>query len=366
MDASHPGSAQNRMQAYLQKIAAGPRMSKDLTREEAKDALLSILNGSVSQIRAGIFLIASRMKLETLEENIGYWQALNETTVRREVALEKILQIADPFDGVNRVPYFGFFTVPVLTALGLPTYGHSTHSLPPKFGVTFEDLLGKHYGVSSSDNGEKRISLLKKYRFAFLSARHTNPPLENLRALREEIVKRPMLATLEKMLLPVKARTGGNFLATGYFHKGYEVAMLEIARLSKFDKTLLGNGMEGTTFFGVHKDTRVSIDSGVKEPVEKKLILEKMFSVETCSRIKKTYQDLKKETATLEFLSEWGEEALKNNRGPAAVLIACHAGTLGYLLQMFESPQDGFEAARDILKSGICYTQLMEFLEDIG
>ena len=358
-------NALKRMQAYLQKIATGPKMSKDLTEEEAEDALTLILNGSISPIRAGIFLIAARMKLETVAENIGYWKALDRTTIKHQVPFEKLLQIADPFDGFNRVPYFGFFTLPVLAMMGLPAYGHSTRSLPPKFGITFEDLLVKHYGVSTNDNGEKRLALLKKYEFGYLCTEHTNPLLENLRDMRVEIVKRPMLATLEKMLQPIEARPGGNFLATGYFHRGYEVPMLAIARLSGFDTTLIGNGAEGTTFFGVHKEARVFIDSGENDGVEIKLVLQKMFSKETSEQIQTTYQDLKSETPSLEFLSEWGETALKNNQGPAAPLIACHAGTLCHLLGMFSTPQEGFDASRNILKAGTCYPRFLQYLEEI-
>ncbi len=358
-------NAPERMQAYLQKIATGPKMSKDLTEEEAEDALTLILNGSVSPIRAGIFLIAARMKLETVAENIGYWKALDRTTVKHEVPFEKILQIADPFDGFNRVPYFGFFTMPVLAMMGLPAYGHSTRSLPPKFGITFEDLLVKHYGVSANDNGEKRLALLEKYQFGALSTKHTNPSLENLREMRVEIVKRPMLATLEKMLQPVQARSKGNFLATGYFHRGYEVSMLAVARLSGFDKTLIGNGAEGTTFYGVHKEARVFIDSGENDPVEKKLVLQNMFSKVTCDEIQGAYQDLKSEKATLGFLARWGETALKNNQGPAAPLIACHAGTLGHLLGMFATAQAGYDVARTILSGGKCHPRLMAYLEEM-
>lgn len=365
MDKTASQDASERMQAYLQKIATGPKMSKDLTEQEADDALTSILNGSVSPIRAGIFLIAARMKLETVAENIGYWKALDRTTIRHEVPFEKILQIADPFDGFNRVPYFGFFTMPVLAMMGLPTYGHSTQSLPPKFGITFEDLLAKHYGVSANDNGEKRQALLEKYQFGYLSTKHTNPSLENLRDMRVEIVKRPMLATLEKMLQPVKARSKGNFLATGYFHRGYEISMLAIARLSGFDQTLIGNGAEGTTFYGVHKEARVFIDSGDKDPVEKKLVLQNMFSKETREQIQETYQGLKSETSTLEFLAEWGETALKNNQGPAAPLIACHAGTLCHLLGMFATAQEGFDNASKILSDGKCHPPLMAYLEEM-
>jgi len=357
--------APKRMQAYLQKIATGPKMSKDLTEEEAEDALTSILNGSISQIRAGIFLIAARMKLETVAENIGYWKALDRTTVKHPVPFEKLLQIADPFDGFNRVPYFGFFTLPVLAMMGLPAYGHSTQSLPPKFGITFEDLLVNHYGVSANDNFGTRLALLKKHEFGILCTKHTNPSLENLRDLRVEIVKRPMLATLEKMLQPMTARSKGNFLATGYFHRGYEVSMLAVARLSGFDKTIIGNGAEGTTLFGVHKAARVFIESGEKDAVEKKLVLQNKFSKVTSEQIQRAYQDLKSEKSTLEFLAEWGETALKNNQGPAAPLIACHTGTLCHLLGMFSTPQEGFNAARNILRGGKCYPQLMQYLEEI-
>ena len=353
------------MQGYLQKIATGPKMSKDLTEEEADDALTSILNGSISPVRAGIFLIAARMKLETVAENIGYWKALDRTTIKHELPFEKILQIADPFDGFNRVPYFGFFTLPVLAMMGLPAYGHSTRSLPPKFGITFEDLLAKHYGVSSNDNFETRLALLKKHQFGYLSTKNTHPSLENLRDMRVEIVKRPMLATLEKMLQPITALRGGNFLATGYFHRGYEVSMLAIARLSGFDKTIIGNGAEGTTLFGVHKEARVFIDSGEKDAIEKKLVLQSMFSEKTRDQIQGAYQDLKSETSTLEFLSQWGETALKNNQGPAAPLIACHTGTLCHLLGMFSTPQEGFDTAQNILSGGKCYPQLMEYLDEI-
>ena len=69
-------SPKNRMQFYLQKIAAGPKLSEDLTEEEAEDALSLILDGEVSEVRMGVFLIAARMKVETVPENIGYWRAL--------------------------------------------------------------------------------------------------------------------------------------------------------------------------------------------------------------------------------------------------------------------------------------------------
>ena len=55
--ASNP-KPNDRMKSYLGKIAAGPKMSKDLTEAEAEDALSIVLSGEVSKERAAVFRLA--------------------------------------------------------------------------------------------------------------------------------------------------------------------------------------------------------------------------------------------------------------------------------------------------------------------
>ena len=355
-------SSDNRMKDYLQKIATGPKMSKNLTEVEAEDALALILNEKVSTVRSAVFLIAARMKLETLEENIGYWRAMDKSTVRYPIKLERLLQIADPFDGFNRVPYFGFYTIPVLAAIGLPTYGHSAPSLPPKYGITFEDILCQHYGVNPKGNHTQRIELIKEFQFGYLNVQEAHPPLERLRDLRMEIVKRTMLSTMEKMLMPLEAQTGGNYLATSYFHRGYEIPMMAVAKLSGFDLTITGNGAEGTALYGVHKPGTVFIESGKENIDEVRCELGAMFSGKTASRIEAAYKTLKLEQYDLTKLTRWGESALKNGAGPASSLIASQAGTLFHLCGLCPSFQGGYDVALDTLNKGICYNALMEYI----
>lgn len=346
---------ESRMKDYLQKIAAGPRLSKDLSEEEAQDALGLILDDRVSKIRAGVFLIAARMKLETVPENIGYWRALQNRVVPITVDIDQLLQIADPFDGFRRIPYFGFYTLPVIAQLGLPVYGHSTLPLPPKFGLTFEQMLQDHYGVK-----EPRLALLEKYSFTYLSTANTLPQLESLRSLRTEIVKRPMLATLEKILMPVKARK--NILATTYFHRGYETALTEIAKLSEFDKAIIGNGMEGTTLFGVHKEAKVFIQEKTTE--QKNLSLKTLYNEETAQRIAEAHEELKTIESNPGTLAEMGENALKTGKGPASLQIASQAGTLTHLSGLFATAQEGFDHALTTLKSGTAYNSFMQWVEE--
>lgn len=353
-------SPENRMQSYLQKIAAGPKLSKDLTEEEAEDALSLILDGEVSEVRMGVFLIAARMKVETVPENIGYWRALQKKISPRKIALNNLLQIADPFDGFQRIPYFGFYAIPVLAELGLPTYGHSALPLPPKFGITFDDLLVNHYQFPKSGNG--RIKKIEKFKFGYLSTADTHPTLENLRSIRTEIVKRPMLATLEKILMPLQAESK-NYLATTYFHRGYEVSLTEIGKLSEFDRVIVGNGMEGTTLFGVHKEAKIFIQNGDSEAQPRTLKFSEMYQEETAKQITESHEALKEIKSKRETLAEMGESALKNGKGPAAIQIASQAACLSNLSDIFKTPQEGFDAALKVLKSGVCYEKLMQWIK---
>lgn len=353
--------ADQRMKTYLVKIATGPKMSKDLTELEAEDGLRMVLNGEVSQVRSALFLIAARMKLETVAENIGYWRALDDTTVKQSVSLPCLLQVADAFDGFNRVPYFGFYALPVLAAMGLPAYGHSTLPLPPKFGITFEDLLVNHYRVAADLLFEKRKELIEKFKFGYLSTRQSHPPLESLRDLRVEIVKRPMLATLEKMLLPLKAEK--NYLATNYFHPGYEVSMLAVAKLSGFDRVAIGNGMEGGTLFGVHKQGKVFVESGGEQVAEKKLDYESLYDSTTARKIGDAFKALKKIPATRESLAQLGEQALQDGTGPAAPMIAHQAGTLCHLFGILPDLPTATATAWKILNKGTCQNQLMHYVQ---
>ena len=356
---------EERMQGYLQKIAAGPKLSKDLTEDEAEDALSLILDEKVSQVRTGVFLIAARMKIETVPENIGYWRALQKKISPRKIGLDKLLQIADPFDGFQRIPYFGFYAIPVIAEMGLPVYGHSALPLPPKFGITFEDLLVNHYQATPSGKGEQRIQQIREFKFGFINTGDCLPELEKLRTIRTEIVKRPMLATLEKILMPLKADSK-NFLATTYFHRGYEVSLTEIAKRSLFDRVIVGNGMEGTTLFGIHKEAKVFIQDGEDETQSRSLIFSKMFDEKTVKQIAESHEALKETESQRETIAKLGEQALKKGEGPAAIQIASQASCLCHLADIFQSPQEGFEVAIKILNSGICYERLMQWVESLN
>ena len=67
---------QELMHSIIQRIATGPELSKSISLEESEQAMTAILTNEISDVQSAIFLIAMRMKRETMDENIGILVAL--------------------------------------------------------------------------------------------------------------------------------------------------------------------------------------------------------------------------------------------------------------------------------------------------
>lgn len=346
----NPTSPAERMKGYLQKVAAGPKMSKDLSAEEAEDGLRLVLDDAVSKERQAVFLIATRMKLETVEENIGFFRALDATTEKRNIQVPELLQITEAFDGFQRQPAFGFFVPPVLAEMGLPTFGLSSLPHPPKFGITFEDLLVNHYKINRKQGLDQAAKTITEFGFGYLSTAQCHPKLEALRKMRVEIVKRPMLATLEKMLQPLSAEK--NFLSSNYFHPGYEVSMLAVAKESGFDRVIIGNGMEGTTLFGVHKLGKVFTQDKHSDAFENKVDTHQLLDARDAEAIRTAFEQLKSVVCERDTLAELGEAALNGENNPATIMIAVHAALLFWLAGKSDTARDALGQALDVLSKG--------------
>jgi anthranilate phosphoribosyltransferase len=70
------------------------------------------------------------------------------------------------------------------------------------------------------------------------------PPLHALVQLREHIVKRPCLTTIESVVPPIRGR-GRLHLLTGYVHKAYPHIYLDLARHARYHSALVVRGVEG-------------------------------------------------------------------------------------------------------------------------
>lgn len=233
------------MRSIIQRVATGPELSKDISREEAAAAMRLILERKADPVQAGIFLIALRMKRETDDENLGILDALQAATDYVVAPVDEIVDIADPYDGYNRTLPAAPFVPMVLAACGVPAVTQGVESMGPKYGCTHKRVLrelGVAVNLSPADAAARLAD--PSIGWAYLDQQEFCSSLYALTPLRTLIVKRPALTTIEVALRPIRGRKQTH-LVTGYVHKPYPRVYALLARHAGFDSALLVRGVEG-------------------------------------------------------------------------------------------------------------------------
>jgi len=237
-------NTQNLIHSIIQRIATGPELSKNIEMEEAEVAMSAILRGEIDEVQAAIFLIALRMKRETMEENIGILEALLKFTDCQKIDVDNLVDIGDPYSGYNRSIPISAFLPPLLAELGLPTLIHGLDSVSPKYGLTH-----RHINQALSINVDLSVSESKArvedsdIGWSYVDQNQYCKPLHNLVPLRNKIVKRTVLNTVETLIGPLRGKITHSIL--GYVHRAYPPIYAALCEKIGFDSSLLIRGVEG-------------------------------------------------------------------------------------------------------------------------
>lgn len=229
----------------IQKVATGPSYSKSLSQEDACGALMTLLEGTADPVRAGIFLIALRMKRESMDENIGLLEALINTTNKVTANVNSVINISEPYNGYVRGLSVTAFLAPLLAELGETTYSHGVESVGPKFGLTHHKVL-KSIEINVDISVEEATKQLEnpKIAWAYLDQKAINFQLNSLVGFRERLIKRTALTTIEGLLKPISGKKETHMVC-GYVHSEYPPIYAELSRYAGFDSAAIIRGVEG-------------------------------------------------------------------------------------------------------------------------
>ena len=227
----------------IQKVATGPEYSKDLSYTEAYQAMQHILTGTADPVQTAIYFIALRMKRETDEENRGTLQALMDGSIISQASVDELVDISDPYDGFTRGVPASSFVPAVLAAMGVPAVIHGLASVGPKYGATHHKVL-KAAGINTQLTPEQATQQLEQVGWTYIDQASFAPQLHALIPLRQRMVKRQILTTVETMLGPIRARTK-TYCMGGYVHKAYPPIYASLARQAGFQTAMFVRGVEG-------------------------------------------------------------------------------------------------------------------------
>jgi anthranilate phosphoribosyltransferase len=227
---------------------------QDLNESEAALAMDYFFDPSQPDYLKASFLEGERLKRETFTENKVFFQKLWQKAARKATDLPALVHICDSYDGFNRTRNFTLFTAATLAATGYPVIVTGIDSVAPKFGYTHHQLL-KLGGKNPLISHQTALDELQEIKWTYLDQQVFLPELYALQKMRKEMVKRPFLATFEKLLQPIRSEKE-NFIVTGYTHPHYKEELIkQIKEQGMTAQALVLKGMEGSTHLSMSKDT---------------------------------------------------------------------------------------------------------------
>lgn len=230
---------------------------KNLSYEQAVDAMTQLLtDNTVPDFQKGAFLEAQRLKRESFHENKAFFDVLWKFTSRIETSLPIIIDISDNYDGFNRFHNLAPFYAAAIASCGYPCILHGTDKVAPKFGVTSKNVL-EACNAATLKSGDIILSQISNpsIGWGYIDQSIFHPLLNNLKTIRKEMVKRPFLATFEKMMQPIRA-IHGNHLLTGFTHAHYRTEVAEqLKSQNKVAAAMVIKGLEGSSCAPLIRET---------------------------------------------------------------------------------------------------------------
>jgi len=363
------------MHSILKRIATGPELSKDISREEACAGMRLVLDGRIDPVQAGVFLIALRMKRETDDENLGVLDAIREATRSAAAPVDEVVDIGDPYDGYNRTLPASPFLPPVLAACGVAAVSHGVERMGPKYGVTHRQVLNAA-GLPVDLGTEEAAARVGDpgIGWAYIDQKAFCPKLHDLAALRALIVKRPAITTVEVLARPVRGRLKTH-IVTGYVHKPYPRIYALLARHAGFDSALLVRGVEGGVIPSLTHTGKVfryrdrgeewseefkPADLGIAQPVRAPRV-----PGGPADEVADAGPALDN-SAVAKAAAEAGYAALAGQPGPTRDSLVYGAALCLWHLGLHDSLRSAADAVRGVLDRGKAMERLRRMLESCG
>ena len=238
-------SSRQRFRELLRKIGSGEHTSLGLSREEAAEAMALMLSGDATPAQVGAFLIAHRIRRPEPQELAGmldHYDAHGPSLHSQGPHLP--VSFGMPYDGRTRTAPVFPLTALVLATAGHPVILHGGRRMPIKYGITPMELF-QYVGIDFSGLTIAAVQdCLDQETLALTHQPLHFPAAEALVEIRDELGKRPPVASLELLWSPHK---GAHLLVSGFVHPPTESrAWAALAEYGERNVVTV-KGLEGST-----------------------------------------------------------------------------------------------------------------------
>ncbi|MBD2839668.1 glycosyl transferase family protein [Pseudomonas sp. JM0905a] len=207
---------------FVRILGKGKRGARNMTREEAREAMGMLLDGEVEDTQLGAFLMLLRHKEENAEELAGFTEAFRQRNQAPAIAVD--LDWPSYAGKKRHLPWY-LLAAKALADSGIRIllHGGGAHTA----GRLYSEQLLELLDIPLCQNWEQVATALDERQLAFIPLGAWAPQLQRMIDLRNTLGLRSPIHSLARILNPLSARCG----LQSIFHPGYQAEHREASRL---------------------------------------------------------------------------------------------------------------------------------------
>ncbi len=329
-------------QAYIRKVTEGETLSNN----EMTAAMREIMTGGATPAQIGGFLVALRMRGETVDELSAAAGVMRELSTKINVDSEYLVDTCGT--GGDSSGTFNISTVSafVCAAAGAKVAKHGNRSVSSKSGSA--DVL-EAAGVNLGVTPEKVTECINQLGVGFLFAQKHHSAMRYAIGPRKELGVR----TLFNLLGPLTNPAGAPNQVLGVFAKQWVRPLADVLQRLGSRHVMVVNAEDGLDEISIASPTHVAEYKAGE--VTEYLIRPEDFGLQTAP-----LDSLRVETA--EESLAMIRSVLDNQPGPALDIVLLNAGAAIYVSGLTASHQQGIEKARAVIADGSALRRMQQLI----
>ncbi len=335
------------MQDLIAKVGKGKRGSRDLTYDEACAAMECLLNGTATPYQVGAFLMAMRVKGESVDELAAFTTVARRKNRPLNIEGKKFLNIPSYAGKKDTLHAIAASTI-LISAAGQPVIIHGFKDNRHKIGI---GKILDAMGISSGLDVDKALDLLNNEGFGYIDLKEFNPLLYKLLLLRDELGVRTFINTISLLTDPGNA----NRHIIGIAHPPVLKKIGDVLKSLGYEDALLLKGVEAgpeLSILGITMGMR--LEDSVLLPQD---LAPSEFGLQDGKREDMAGGTPKSEAEAIKGILD---NSINDNRRNWVVMNAA----LGlYVSGRVISPKDGVGLIHETLSSGKGYQKYLSILD---
>ncbi len=330
------------IQAAIEKVSN----HENLSNAEMNDVMHQIMTGNATDSQIGGFLIAMRMKGETVDEISAAATVMRSLATPVELDKENLVEIVGT--GGDGISTFNVSTAScfVVAAAGGKVAKHGNRSVSSSSGAA--DLL-ETAGVNLDINAEQVKTCVEKIGVGFMFAPKHHSAMKHAIGPRKEMGVR----TIFNVLGPLTNPAGTPNQVLGVYSKDLVKPLAEVLKNLGANHVMVVHGEDGMDEISISAATTVAelkngeITTYTIKPEDFNL---QQYPIATI-RVNNADESLEMVTSVL-----------NNDASPARDIVALNAGAAIYVAGLAGSHEAGIERASEMLESGAAKQKLLELI----